>query len=174
MSTLELGKENLDRITAGGFTTHTVSVRLTRLDTLLEEAGAPQRLDVLSIDVEGHEMSVLAGFDIVRWQPSIVIIEDNSEHADARIPRQMRNAGYRRIFRSGVNDWYARMGDPDFDVLANRALVGVRLAIAPCARIVKIPTRRLLDCIRPWLAERPALKRKIQSVKRWLGITRTF
>ena len=52
-------------------------VKVRTLDRLLEEAGFP-RLDVLSIDVEGYEKEVLAGFSIERWNPAIIVVESVS------------------------------------------------------------------------------------------------
>lgn len=57
---------------SGETTEHRVTVR--RLDRVLEEAGFP-RLDFLSIDVEGGERDVLAGFTIERWKPKALVIE---------------------------------------------------------------------------------------------------
>jgi FkbM family methyltransferase len=46
-----------------------IEVPVRTLDSVLDEAGAPQPLDFLSIDVEGHEVDVLRGFDFARWAP---------------------------------------------------------------------------------------------------------
>ena len=42
-----------------------------------EEAQAPAPIDLLSVDVEGHELEVLRGFDFERWQPLLILIEDH-------------------------------------------------------------------------------------------------
>ena len=47
------------------------------LDSILEEAGAHPGFDFLSIDVEGHEIEVLRGFDIARWRPRLILLEDH-------------------------------------------------------------------------------------------------
>ncbi len=46
-----------------------INVPIRTLDAILEEAGAPNPLDFLSIDVEGHEIEVLRGFDFAHWAP---------------------------------------------------------------------------------------------------------
>lgn len=46
------------------------------LDNILQEHGAPAPLDLLSIDVEATEWHVLKGFNLERYRPRIVIIED--------------------------------------------------------------------------------------------------
>ena len=174
MSGIGLAQPNRDRIAAAGYTTREVAVRTTRLDTLLEEAGIDGQPDLVSIDVEGHEASVLAGFDIRRWAPRLLIIEDNSDYADPRIPDWMQAHGYRRIFRTGVNDWYAGIGDPAFDTPENRAYVAWRVVTAPLRRALRAPVEASLARIRPWLTAHPAIKRRLQRTKQWLGITRTF
>ena len=55
--------------------TDAIEVPCLTLDTLLGIAGFPQ-VDLLSIDVDGHELAVLNGFDIARWAPRAVLIED--------------------------------------------------------------------------------------------------
>ena len=54
-------------------------VELRTLDDVLAEAGNPP-LDYLSIDVEGHELSVLRGFDLARHHPRLILIEDHLHH----------------------------------------------------------------------------------------------
>jgi FkbM family methyltransferase len=52
-------------------------VKVRTLDRVLDEAGFP-KVDLVSIDVEGYEKEVLAGFDIERWKPAILIVESIS------------------------------------------------------------------------------------------------
>lgn len=174
LSSLESAASDHRRLKANGFTTRSVEVNIKRLDTLLEEAQIPGTIDVLSIDVEGHEATVLSGFDIRRWHPRLVVIEDNSDYADPIIPGIMRRSGYRRVFRSGVNAWYAREGDPDFDTPGNRAHIAIDSALAPLRRTARPAVRAILNMIRPWLETHPRIKGVIKTMKRRLGITRTF
>jgi FkbM family methyltransferase len=76
------------------------------LDAMLEEA-AVDSIDFVTIDVEGHEAAVLNGFTLNRWNPQVVIIEDNSDLTAEEVQRHMRKAGYFRFYRTGANDWYA-------------------------------------------------------------------
>jgi FkbM family methyltransferase len=50
-------------------------VKVRTLDRVLEESGFP-RLDLLTIDVEGYEGEVLAGFTVERWKPKFIVVED--------------------------------------------------------------------------------------------------
>ena len=54
-----------------------IKVKLRRLDTILK-AHAPdvERIDVLSVDVEGWELEVLAGLDFHKYRPKVLIIEN--------------------------------------------------------------------------------------------------
>ena len=40
------------------------------------EAEAPAPIDLLVLDVDGHELDVLLGFDFQRWQPRLILIAD--------------------------------------------------------------------------------------------------
>lgn len=44
---------------------------------LLDVVGAPPVIDYLSIDVEGHELAVLAGMDFDRWSVRLITVEHN-------------------------------------------------------------------------------------------------
>ncbi len=81
-----------------------IQVPVRTLDDLLIDAKAPKPIDFLSIDVEGHEIEVLRGFDFERWQPRLILLED---HVTGRAKhRFMRQAGYSFIRRTGLNSWY--------------------------------------------------------------------
>lgn len=74
------------------------------LDDLLERQGVTE-IDLLSIDVEGHQKAVLAGFDLQRWHPKLVCIEDDGP----LVVPWFKERGYAPIeryrFRDVVN-WY--------------------------------------------------------------------
>ncbi len=74
------------------------------LDDLLARNGV-QRVDLLSIDVENHTRAVLAGFDLQRWQPELVCIEDDG----TLVVPWFRERGYAPIARyrlRDVSNWY--------------------------------------------------------------------
>lgn len=52
-----------------------VEVPLRTLTEVLIESGTPSRFDLLSLDVEGHEVEVLKGFDLDRHQARLICIE---------------------------------------------------------------------------------------------------
>lgn len=97
---------SLDRsLMAPGSTPETViAVPIRTLDSILEEAGSPTEFDFLSIDVEGHEIEVLRGFDIGHWRPRLILLEDHV--ADLSKHQYLLTAGYRIVRRYENNGWY--------------------------------------------------------------------
>jgi FkbM family methyltransferase len=74
------------------------------LDDLLSRNGV-RHVDLLSIDVEGHTAEVLAGFDVQRWKPELVCVEDDGKLA---VP-WFKERGYAPIARYRLRDvanWY--------------------------------------------------------------------
>jgi FkbM family methyltransferase len=53
---------------------YSVEVPAKTLESVLEEAGM-QAIDLLVLDVEGHELDVLAGLDLARHAPRYMLIE---------------------------------------------------------------------------------------------------
>lgn len=71
-----------------------VDVPLRTLDAILEEAGAPTGIELVSIDVEGTELAVLEGFDLSRWRPRVVIAEANDPTRATALRAHLEAAGY--------------------------------------------------------------------------------
>jgi len=84
-----------------------IQVNLRRLDTILKtHAPDIDRIDILSIDVEGWELEVLSGLDISRYRPRVMIIENlfNSEEYRS----YMKSVGYSLWKCIPPNDIYVR------------------------------------------------------------------
>ena len=92
------------RMAPGASPESVINVPIRTLDSILMEAGSPGGFDFLSIDVEGHEIEVLRGFDIGRWRPRLILLEDHV--ADLSRHRYLTAAGYRIIRRYENNGWY--------------------------------------------------------------------
>ncbi|MFA6468387.1 MAG: FkbM family methyltransferase [Bacteroidota bacterium] len=107
LSTISTNEEVHANIERHGFSTQSVSVQTTTLDDILMHAHIDQQIDFISIDVEGHEREVLEGFSIDKWRPYIVLVEDNSELRNTNVVTYLKQYGYVRFKRTGVNDWYA-------------------------------------------------------------------
>ncbi len=91
------------------------TVTARTLDSMLEQSKFP-RVDFVTIDVEGHEFSVLQGFDIARWKPTVVVLERLKSEPEPEIAAYMAQHGYEKRFhlpRNAVddcNDFYFRIG----------------------------------------------------------------
>jgi FkbM family methyltransferase len=105
-SSLEANSTMADTISRNGVAISDVAVKTRRLDDMLVESNVTE-IDFISIDVEGHEISVLKGFSIQQWKPRIVIIEDATDLMDTPVSRFMSEHEYVRFYRAGGNDWYA-------------------------------------------------------------------
>lgn len=85
------------------------------LASLLESADAPPILDYLSIDVEGHELAVLAGMDWKRWDVRCITIETNVYlHGTAQkdaIFEVLTGHGFERIVEDVVAPGYGIFED---------------------------------------------------------------
>ncbi|MCW2746818.1 MAG: methyltransferase, FkbM family domain protein [Mycobacterium sp.] len=85
-------------------TATTVDVR--RLDTVLAEADPPT-IDFLKVDVEGAEAEVLAGLDLARWRPTIVLVEAVRPWSQIRVDAAWRSMledhGYSEVLFDGLN-----------------------------------------------------------------------
>lgn len=105
-SSLESSSTMASSLAKDGVKIIDVKVKTKRLDDILAESKVTS-IDFISIDVEGHEISVLKGFSIDRWRPKIVIVEDATDLADTPVSQFMSEHGYIRFYRAGGNDWYA-------------------------------------------------------------------
>lgn len=83
-----------------------VKVKVRTVDQLLEKWEFP-KLDALCVDVEGGEREVLAGCDLARWKPK-VIVSEAWEHG-SEYP-YLAAFGYKLVAKSVHNDIYVREG----------------------------------------------------------------
>jgi|APSaa5957512622_1039677.scaffolds.fasta_scaffold11832_1 FkbM family methyltransferase len=81
-----------------------VPVPVLSADIVLGDHAGP--IDFVSLDVEGAELDVLAGFDLNRFRPRAFVIEDNTFGRDWRTEDYMARYGYRRTHATGCNFIY--------------------------------------------------------------------
>jgi FkbM family methyltransferase len=62
-----------------------ISVPARTLSSVLEDAGAPEDIDLLSLDVEGFEASVLQGLDLERFAPRFILLEVDTPQRRASV-----------------------------------------------------------------------------------------
>lgn len=95
---------NLDFFVAGAQKESIINVPVRTLDDILAEANSPAPIDLLSIDVESHEIEVLNGLTLDRWRPRLILIEDLA--LNRRLHWVLQSRGYRWVRRTGLNNWY--------------------------------------------------------------------
>ena len=91
-------------IALGAVVRSTVAVQCETLDTILRSHRVPEQFDLLSIDIEGHEMVALSGFSFSVWRPRLVLIEDHVTHLQKH--QLMQRSSYQLLMRTGLNSWY--------------------------------------------------------------------
>jgi FkbM family methyltransferase len=93
-----------DLIAVGARSEAVIEVPVRTLDSILTEYGVEPEFDLLSIDVEGHEMEVFKGLDLRAWRPRLVLLEDHVTGHHKHL--HMRAQGYQLLLRTGLNSWY--------------------------------------------------------------------
>ena len=156
VSTLEQGADAVEALRRHGVKVRPVDVPIRRLDDILLEAGV-ERINFISIDVEGHELPALQGFSVQRWRPSIIIVEDNSGARDRHVRDHLRGQGYVRFLRTGVNDWFCEFG--------NTALVGRHRRLRYGASLVLSRWRMASAPLKGALARVPGVLPLIRRIK---------
>jgi FkbM family methyltransferase len=129
------------RMAPGASPERVIEVPVRTLDSVLEEADAPAHFDFLSIDVEGHEIEVLRGFDIARWRPRLVLLEDHV--ADLSKHHYLKRVGYRIMRRYENNGWYVPCDSSDKACLADRWEIYRKYYLALPFRVLRNISRRL-------------------------------
>lgn len=80
-----------------------IQVPVRTLDSILAERGDPC-IDLLTIDVEGWELEVLAGFDLQRHRPDVLVLENFVN--DPAYRQYMHDHGYHLIHTIEYNEIY--------------------------------------------------------------------
>ena len=97
------------------------SVQCDSLDSILTLANCPTKIDYMSLDIEGHEHSVLSNFSFSKWDVSLFTIEHNSYLIGPTqknlIFNLMSSNGYVRVVEDVMcptgpyEDWYQKIKD---------------------------------------------------------------
>jgi FkbM family methyltransferase len=77
---------------ASGLKRTPVTVPLTSMDELLRDHKG--EIDAAVIDVEGGELDLLQGFDLLRHRPKLLMLEDNTFGKDPALDQHMRTQPY--------------------------------------------------------------------------------
>ena len=94
------------------------TVESETLDTLLLTASAPKDIDYISMDIEGHELSIIESFPFCKWNVNLFTIEHNlyliGDVYKTKIYDIMSANGYDRVVENVMcptgpyEDWYAK------------------------------------------------------------------
>jgi FkbM family methyltransferase len=78
-------------------------VHVRTLNDILIEADC-NRIDFLSIDIEGMEIPALQAFDFQKYRPKMILIEDHCHNLKKH--GFLKSKGYKIVNRCGCNNWY--------------------------------------------------------------------
>ncbi|MBB3149462.1 FkbM family methyltransferase [Phyllobacterium trifolii] len=85
----------------------TIKVKVRKLDSILEHHEPKLRhIDIVAVDVEGWELNVMRGFNLSRYQPKVVILENLFDSQD--YVEYMKEQGYSLWSKLPPNDIYVR------------------------------------------------------------------
>tara|TARA_R110001583_G_C5671425_1_gene411195 strand:- start:22869 stop:23633 length:765 start_codon:yes stop_codon:yes gene_type:complete len=137
VSTISSAQEALDKIKSYGFTYSEVRVQAKTLDEMLGALKLAREIDFISVDVENHEIEAIRGFSLERWHPKIILIEDNSNYENSIVSNYLKQFGYLRFMRTGVNDWYAHKDNTELVNLNSRSRYALRALNVKARTVIK-------------------------------------
>ncbi|MDD5762452.1 MAG: FkbM family methyltransferase [bacterium] len=119
-------------------------VKVVTLDSVLEEAKI-RKVDFLSVDTEGTEVDVFRGFDIGRYRPALILVEDAV--FGLKLHRHLKSSRYRLVRRTGFNNWYVPEDSPFRPTLHEKLRLFRKMYLGTPVRVLKfrlqsIRTRR--------------------------------
>jgi len=129
-----------------------IEVPVRTLDDILIEANAPLAFDFLSVDVEGHELEVLSGFDFARWRPRLILLEDHVGNLAKH--RFLKCVGYRLIRRCENNGWYVPRDAAAAVAPGDRWEIVRKYYLALPFRVARNASRWLRQPIKDWMRRR--------------------
>ncbi len=112
-SGIDPSEDHLALASNQGGTSKQIEVKQTTLDNALESANADEwnEIDLVVLDIEGGELDALHGFDLERWRPRVLVIEDHDRSASSPIARHMENHGYEAVGMIRINRVYVRFDE---------------------------------------------------------------
>jgi FkbM family methyltransferase len=99
--------ERWEKIRGREFKVEALELPTITIDDLLAREGV-EKIDFLSIDINGTEPTAMAGFDIQRYRPELVHIEAHTRNHEA-LEQYFEANGYRRIdeyLEHDLTNWY--------------------------------------------------------------------
>lgn len=91
-----------------------VQMNQVNLDSELKRNGI-NRVDVLSLDIEGSELEALHGLSIEIWNPSVVVVEIHSrdlhEALETKVSKFLLEHGYRLVASCVITHFFVKVHD---------------------------------------------------------------
>ncbi len=81
-----------------------INVDVTSLDQVLSSVGS--HVDLLVLDIEGHELNLLKGFTLSRFSPMVLMVEIHFCAADAELRGYLESQGYCSAGVIGCNELF--------------------------------------------------------------------
>jgi FkbM family methyltransferase len=94
-----------------------IEVKTIKLNTLLEKINV-EKVDILSIDVEGWELDVMMGFDIKKYNPEVIILENFEKKPEYET--FMNERGYIKHNELSYNHIYIKEQTNSFSISKNK------------------------------------------------------
>lgn len=111
--------QNADHVKSiGTLKRKTVTVPLTTMDELLKDHQG--EIDLASIDVEGGEVPLLQGFDLMKHRPKVLLLEENTGGKDQTLANYMKTQPYVMMGWLEVNMVFVRADLTDLQVRCHR------------------------------------------------------
>lgn len=107
LSRFDYSKEFEEHIKRCGGEVKKTMVQVRTISSIMNEAHGLDKIDLLKIDVEGHESEVLKSFDFNKYRPTLIVTEDNFKDEDKRVRHFLNSKGYAVIARDRINYWFA-------------------------------------------------------------------
>ena len=104
VSTIELDPKYLEMCRGGIRNIRQISVEQRTLNSLIERDIGNSKIDILQIDVEGGELKVLKGLDLIKYSPKVVLVEDI--FGDQQLYDYLVNNGYKLDKPISYNKYY--------------------------------------------------------------------
>jgi FkbM family methyltransferase len=105
------------RLDAVGLISERVDIQVVTLASVLDAHSPEAGVDFLKIDVEGAEREVLAGAEIQRHLPRVIVVEavepDSTVTNYDQWEGNLLDAGYLCVLFDGLNRFYCRSGDQE-------------------------------------------------------------
>lgn len=107
LSTLDKSQEEHFQKNYGKFFTgfEEQKVPMQTMTTILNQQEVPA-IDFVSLDIEGHEIEALEGYDLNKYGPKLFVIECDDQEHEEKLNNILFPAGYKLALKVSLNNFY--------------------------------------------------------------------